>query len=108
MNEAGKSHRLRELIQAKDTLVMPDAFDPVSARIIERLGFAAVQCSGFSMAVAAVLPAEADLGLEANLKLSRAIAHAVGVPVMADGEDGFGGPEVTGDTVGAYLEAGLA
>ncbi len=49
MDSNEKSRRLRELIQAKDTLVMPDAFDPVSARIIERLGFKAVQCSGFSM-----------------------------------------------------------
>ncbi len=108
MNNSEKSRHLRELIQAKETLVMPDAIDPVSARIIERLGFQAVQCSGFSMAVAAVLPAEADLGREANLNLSRAIAQAVAVPVMADGEDGFGGPEAVADTIHAYLEAGLA
>ena len=108
MNNKEKSRRLRELIQAEDTLVMPDAFDPVSARIIERLGFQAVQCSGFSMAVAAVLPTEAELGMEANLSLSRAIVDAVEVPVMADGEDGFGGPEALADTIRAYLEAGLA
>ena len=108
MNNHEKSRRLRELIQAEDTLVMPDAFDPVSARIIERLGFKAVQCSGFSMAVAAVLPTEADLGREANLNLSQAIVNTVGVPVMADGEDGFGGLEVIGGTIRAYLEAGLA
>lgn len=108
MNNSEKSRRLRELVQAKDTLVMPDAFDPVSARIIERLGFQAVQCSGFSMAVAAVLPTEAELGMKANLNLSRAIARAVEVPVMADGEDGFGGPEVIADTIRAYVEAGLA
>lgn len=108
MNNYEKSRRLRELIQAEDTLVMPDAFDPLSARIIERLGFQAVQCSGFSMAVAAVLPTEADLGLHANLNVSRAIANAVEVPVMADGEDGFGGPEVIADTIRAYVEAGLA
>jgi len=108
MDNVEKSRRLRELIQGQDTLVMPDAFDPVSARIIERLGFKAVQCSGFSMAVAAVLPTEADLGREANLNLSRAIAHAVEVPVMADGEDGFGGPEAIADTIRAYVEAGLA
>lgn len=108
MNNYEKSRRLRELIRAEETLVMPDAFDPVSARIIERLGFKAVQCSGFSMAVAAVLPTEAELGMDVNLNLSRAIVHAVEVPVMADGEDGFGGPEVVADTIRAYVEAGLA
>jgi 2-methylisocitrate lyase-like PEP mutase family enzyme len=108
MTSQEKSRRLRDLIQAQETLVMPDAFDPISARIIERLGFPAVQCSGFSMSVAAALPAEADLGMEANVRQSRAIAQAVGVPVMADGEDGFGGPETIGDTVRTYMEAGLA
>ena len=52
MNSREKSRRLRALIRAEETLVMPDAFDPMSARIVERLGFQAVQCSGFSMALA--------------------------------------------------------
>ena len=108
MNSIEKSRCLRELILAKETLVMPDAFDPISARIIESLGFKAIQCSGFSMAVAAVLPTEADLGVESNLKMSRAIVNAVKVPVMADGEDGFGGPEVITDTIRSYVDAGLA
>ncbi len=108
MSSREKSRRLRDLIQARETLVMPDAFDPLSARIIERLGFQAVQCSGFSMSVAALVPAEADLGREANVGQSRAIAEAVQVPVMADGEDGFGGPEVVGETIRAYVEAGPA
>ncbi len=33
---------LRELLASPDTLVMPDAYDPLSARIIESLGFKAV------------------------------------------------------------------
>ena len=108
MNSMAKSRHLRDLIRAAETLVMPDAFDPISARIIESLGFQAVQCSGFSMAVAALRPTEAALGLEANLILTRAIANAVAVPVMADGEDGFGDPEVTANTVRAYVKAGVA
>ena len=108
MNATEKSRRLRELIWAHETLVMPDAFDPLSARIIEYLGFPAVQCSGFSMALSALRPTEADLGMDANLELTRAIVGAVGVPVMADGEDGFGGAEVVAETVRAYVEAGVA
>ena len=92
MNAIKKSRRLRELIRAKETLVMPDAFDPLSARIIESLGFPAVQCSGFSMALSAMRSTEADLGRDANLAATRAIVSAVAVPIMADGEDGFGDP----------------
>jgi 2-methylisocitrate lyase-like PEP mutase family enzyme len=108
MDAPAKSRRLRELILGPETLVMPDAFDPLSARIIEHLGFPAVQCSGFSMALAAMRPTEADLGLEANLAATRAMVGAVQVPVMADGEDGFGDAAAVTATVRAYVAAGVA
>lgn len=108
MNAIEKSKRLRELILASETLVMPDAFDPLSARIIEHLGFPAVQCSGFSMALSVMRPLEADLGMEANLRMTRAIVGAVDVPVMADGGDGFGGPDVVVGTIRGYMETGVA
>ena len=108
MNMVEKSRRLRELIRAEETLVMPDAFDPLSARIIESLGFLAVQCSGFSMGLAAMRPTEADLGRDANLGVTRAIVGAVAVPVMADGEDGFGGPADVEETIRAFVAAGVA
>ena len=108
MNTVEKSRCLRELIRAEETLVMPDAFDPLSARIIESLGFPAVQCSGFSMGLAAMRATEADLGRDANLELTRAIVGAVAVPVMADGEDGFGGPKEVEETVRVFVEAGVA
>ena len=41
-----KSTLLRALITSPKTLVMPDAYDPLSARLIESVGFKAVQCSG--------------------------------------------------------------
>jgi len=108
MNAIEKSRRLRELIRAKETLVMPDAFDALSARIIETLGFSAVQCSGFSMGLVAMRPTEADLGRDANLEATRAIVGAVAVPVMADGEDGFGGPKEVEETIRVFVAAGVA
>lgn len=108
MNVTAKSRLLRELIQARETLVMPDAFDPLSARIIESLGFPAVQCSGFSMALAAMRPTEADLGLAANLGMTQAIVAAVQVPVMADGEDGFGEGAAVAEAIRAFVAAGVA
>jgi 2-methylisocitrate lyase-like PEP mutase family enzyme len=98
---------LRELLSAGDTLVMPDAYDPLSARIIERMGFRAVQCSGFSMA-ASFVSHEPAFGFERNLATTAAITQAVEVPVMADGEDGFGDASVVPATVRAYIEAGVA
>jgi len=103
-----KSTVLRELLASPDTLVMPDAYDPLSARIIESLGFKAVQCSGYSFALAACCPSEAAFGFERNLALTKSIVETVQVPVMADGEDGFGDPPVVAETVRAFVRAGVA
>jgi 2-methylisocitrate lyase-like PEP mutase family enzyme len=87
---------------------MPDAYDPLSARLIESVGFKAVQCSGFSFALAAGCSSEAALGLERNLAMTKAIVEAVDVPVMADGEDGFGDPAAVAETVRAFIRVGVA
>ena len=97
---------LRELLQTEHPLVMPDAYDPLSARIIESLGFKAVQCSGYSFALAACCPSEPEFGFQRNLALTKSIVDAVQVPVMADGEDGFGDPPVVAETVRAFIRAG--
>lgn len=103
-----KSTRLRELVRPGQTLVMPDAYDALSARIIERAGFQAVQCSGFSIALAAHCRKETDLGQEENLRVTRQIVEAVSVPVMADGQDGFGDASAVAVTVGMYIGIGAA
>jgi 2-methylisocitrate lyase-like PEP mutase family enzyme len=103
-----KCPRLRELLNSGRTLVMPDAYDAVSARVFERLGFQAVQCSGFSIALAACCRKEPDLGLDENLRVTRNITQAVSVPVMADGEDGFGDASTIGETIRKYIQVGVA
>lgn len=42
---------LKQLLNSGQTLVMPDAFDPISAKIIEYAGFPAIQCSGYSYSI---------------------------------------------------------
>jgi len=108
MTAIEKSKRLRAFIRAPETLLMPDAFDPLSARIIEWAEFSAVQCSGFSMSVQTLCSTEAELGREANLAATQKIVAAVEVPVMADAEDGFGGPDEVAETIAAYVQAGVA
>ena len=103
-----KSTILRRLLTSPDTLVMPDAYDPLSARLIESIGFKAVQCSGYSFALATGCPSEAALGIEKNLAITKAIVEAVDVPVMADGEDGFGDPSVVAETIRAFIRVGVA
>jgi len=81
---------LKQLLNSGKTLIMPDAFDPISAKIIEYAGFSAIQCSGYSFSISKGYKSEENLDLKANLKITREIVDAVNIPVMADGEDGYG------------------
>jgi 2-methylisocitrate lyase-like PEP mutase family enzyme len=102
------SATLRKLLDSREVLVMPDAYDPMSARIIASCGFEAVQCSGFSMSLAACLKSEADLDLNANLAITKSIVQVVDAPVMADGEDGYGNPEKVSETIRRFVAIGVA
>lgn len=103
-----QSKILKELILSEETLVMPDAYDELSAKIIELMGYKAVQCSGYSFSIAALKKDEIEIGFEENLSKTSKIIQAVSVPVMADGENGFGGVEQIPDTIRSYIKAGTA
>jgi len=99
---------LRELLKSEHPLVMPDAYDGLSARLIQMVGFKAVQCSGFSIGLASRAVPEQTVDLDKNLDTTRDIVQAVSIPVMADGEDGFGPPSTVYKTVGAFLDVGVS
>lgn len=103
-----KIKRLKELINSEETLIMPDAYDPVSACLVEMAGFKAVQCSGYSFSIAAARPKEIDISRNENLEITRKMVEAVGVPVMADAEDGYGDAMEVKRTVQAFMDAGVA
>ena len=106
-NQARGCDLLRDRFSRRDTLLMPDAFNALSARLIEHMGFQAVQCSGRCFSLTAACPSEAEFGMQGNLVLTTEICQAVAIPVMADGEDGFGGPDSVESTVRAYISAGV-
>ena len=99
---------LKELLNSEEILIMPDAYDPVSARLVEMAGFKAVQCSGYSFSIAAARPKEIDISRNENLEITRSMVEAVGVPVMADAEDGYGDAMEVKRTVQAFMDAGVA
>jgi len=103
-----QSKLLKSLIESNETLVMPDAYDSISARIIEYIGFKAVQCSGYSYAIANCRKEEIDIDLKENLSITSKIVKSISIPVMADGEDGFGGIEQIPDTIKSYIKIGVS
>lgn len=103
-----KSRRLRELIRAPEILVMPGAYDVLSALLFEQLGFQAIQ--GTSGGIAAVLgyPDGEVIGCKRTVEVTGQIANAVSVPVNADGERGYGDARQVGETVKALVAVGCA
>lgn len=104
-----KTTRLKDLILAPELLVMPGAFDPVSARVIQQAGFDAIQCSGFGISVVHLgLPDYSFLAMSDMLSATKAIVDSVNLPVMADGDTGFGNAVNAWYTVKAFERIGCA
>lgn len=104
-----KARRLRQCIEGPELLVMPGAFDPMSARIIEKTGYDAVQCSG--LGISGTLLGKPDYSMLAMSDMALAtqrIAEAVDIPVMADGDTGFGNAVNVFFTIRAFEAAGAA
>lgn len=103
-----KSKELKNLIISRKTLIMPDAYDPISAKLIEKSGFKAIQCSGYSFSIVDALKREIDISKQDNVNITGKIVDAVDLPVMADAEDGFGGPKIVLETVRMFMDVGVA
>jgi 2,3-dimethylmalate lyase len=72
--------------------VVPACFDMVSAKLIERAGFEAVYLSGYGHAASHLgLPDAGLITFTEMLERLRHLVHSVGIPVLADGDTGFGG-----------------
>jgi 2-methylisocitrate lyase-like PEP mutase family enzyme len=99
----------KDLLARHAPLVLPCAHDGLSARLIERAGFAAYAIGGFALVGARYgLP---DLGLAGFGEMSagvRDIVAASRLPVLVDGDDGYGDAKNVARTVTAYEGMGVA
>jgi methylisocitrate lyase len=104
-----KCRVLHDLIQARVALPVPGVYDAFSARLVEQAGFKACQISGFGVAAAALgLPDIGILSMRDQINAVQSIANAVEIPVMADGDTGFGNALSTYHTVRLMEAAGAA
>lgn len=87
-----KTTILKKLLLDTEILVMPGAFDAVSAKIIEQTGFKAITLGG-GPASASLLgkPDVSLLTLTEIATYTRNITEAVDIPVFVDGDTGHGG-----------------
>ena len=106
-NPAGR--RLRELLAGPQIVVAPGAYDALTARLVEAAGFPAVYLSGAGVSYSML--ARRDVGLVTMTEMVQRLAWitaAVQVPVIADADTGYGGPDNVRRTVREYERAGAA
>jgi 2-methylisocitrate lyase-like PEP mutase family enzyme len=99
-----KAQALRAAHQAPSPLVLVNAWDAASARVVAATpGAKAVATASWSIAAAHGVPDGEEIGLDAMLKAVHVVARAVELPVTADLERGYGDARIA---VAAAVEAG--
>ena len=104
-----RSTTLRRMLQGPAIVVLPGAYDALSARLAERAGFSAMFTTGFGFSASAL--GQPDFGLltmSETMDRVRHIVDAVSVPVVADMDTGYGNPLNTARTVRECVQAGAA
>lgn len=100
---------LRDLLARPGILVMPCCHDALSARLVEQAGFQLTFMSGFATSAARHgLPDTGLLSYGEMLDVARTLPEAVRIPVLADGDTGYGNAMNVKRTVEGYARAGLA
>ncbi len=99
----------RELIDRDRPFVLPGAYDALSARLIERAGFEGFVIGGFPLVGARYgLPDIGIVGLGEMAAGMRDILNAVDLPVLIDGDHGYGDVKNVVHTIRTYEAMGAA
>ena len=105
--QARKAETLRKLHDGPRLLVLPNAWDVASARVLEELGYPAIATTSAGIAFALGYPDGQRISRDEMLEMVARIARAVRVPVTADMESGYGTtPAHMAETAKAIVAAG--
>jgi 2-methylisocitrate lyase-like PEP mutase family enzyme len=100
---------LRQLLSDGGLVVAPGAYSALTAKLVEAAGFRCLYMSGYC--TAASLTGLPDLGLLTMTEMlgnARALADATGIPLIADGDTGYGNALNVMRTVREYEKAGAS
>src|SRR3989475_10121685 len=104
-----QAETFRRLHREGGILVLPNAWDVITARVIESAGFAAIATSSAGVAWALGYADGERISRGEMLAVVRRIGSSVRVPVTADVEAGYGTtPEAAAETARGVIAAGAA
>lgn len=110
MNQsASRAETLRRLLAKPGLAVMPCCFDALSAKLIEQAGFPVTFMSGFAVSAARLgLPDTGLISYGEMVDTGRNICAATTIPVIGDGDTGYGNAVNVKRTLQGYAQAGFA
>ena len=101
--------KLRAILAKPEILAMPGCHDAMSAKLIEQAGFKVGFMSGFAVSGARLaMPDTGLISYGEMLDQGRAICSTVSIPMIGDGDTGFGNALNIKRTVKGYADAGFA
>ncbi|MEM7545231.1 MAG: isocitrate lyase/PEP mutase family protein [Pseudomonadota bacterium] len=104
-----QANTLRALLAEDECHIMPCCFDALSAKLIQQEGYALTFMSGFAASASRI--GAPDLGLMSYGEVvdqARNIADAVTIPLIGDGDTGYGNAMNVRRTVAGFAKAGCA
>jgi methylisocitrate lyase len=108
MNDHEKRIRLREILKAPGGTIAPSAPDPMFARLVQDCGYKLFHLAGNGMHRSLVLPDCSMVSMTEMAQRAETIAQVLDIPMLVDGETGYGGALQTARAVRAFERAGVA
>lgn len=109
MARSNPSAALRRLMDRKEVVRVPCAYDGLTARIAQQVGFSAVAFSGNAVSASLLgVPDIGVLGMSENIEHVGRIARNLDIPVICDADTGYGGVMNVIRTVREFEAAGVA
>jgi len=100
---------LRSLVEAKQGLIVPGAYDGISAKLVQQAGFPAVYMTGYGTSASRLgLPDLGFAGLAEMADHARSLVAVLDIPLIADADTGYGNALNVRRTVQVYEAAGVA
>lgn len=99
---------LRSLLETEEVVLVPGAWDGLSALLVQEAGFPAVFSSGYAIAASLGMPDSGLYTMTENLEAIRQIADVTDIPIIADIDTGYGGAVNVMRTVREFERIGAA
>ncbi len=108
-NEKSPASKLRKLLESPEFLIMPCCYDALSAKLIQASGSPLTFMSGFAVSASRLgLPDTGLISYGEMVDQLRNICSVIDIPLIADGDTGYGNAVNVKRTIHGYIQAGAA